>query len=56
MKKVPLKYEGRELFFWHCAACDVLTGMPQRLSENFRKNHTIFYCVNGHVQLYAGEK
>jgi hypothetical protein len=32
------------------AGCGVTFGMPQRMSDDRRKDHQLFYCPNGHSQ------
>lgn len=38
-----------------CIVCGVEFGLPARLDDEFRKDHRLFYCPNGHQQYYPQE-
>lgn len=38
-----------------CAACGVIFGLPKRLEEKRREDHTSFYCPNGHSLVFRGK-
>lgn len=41
-----------EMFEWSCAACGCVMTMTKDFNEQLRVNHKVFYCLNGHGNIY----
>ncbi len=37
-----------------CIKCNVEMLLRQEQQDNLRRTHGVFYCINGHEQLYSG--
>ena len=41
-----------EMHEWMCANCGIVQWMPKDFDEKLRNSHQVFYCVNGHQNVY----
>lgn len=44
-----------ELHVIHCCNCGVVFAFPESLNTRLVETHRVFFCPNGHEQLYKGE-